>query len=109
MDNQITLLNPEELPQTDEPKSKKPKVNCLGQVLRELMDDIGLRDADVVKATGIPFSSFHGWITDDVNSQLADQNLFKLWQFINKYKKVPLEYLVYGVGDTEEIEEGESA
>lgn len=102
----LTIVPVEQLPETDLPKRKKrPKVNCLGEVLRELMDELGLKDAQVVKETGISFSTFFGWITDDVNSQLADGNLFRLWQYINRFKKVHLEYLVYGVGEAEELEE----
>jgi transcriptional regulator with XRE-family HTH domain len=61
------------------------------------MNERGLRDSEVVKATGIPFSTFHGWVTGDVGAQLADRNLLKLAQFLN----VTLEYLCFGVGSDE--------
>lgn len=98
MENQLTLVPSEELPVTDAPKKVKPRTNCLGEVLRAFMDKHKLKDADVVKATGISWSTFHGWITEDVFCQLADQNLFKLWMFLNKYEPISLEALVYGIG-----------
>lgn len=105
MEENLTLLPAEELPETDEPKKKKPKVNCLGEMVREFMDDYGLKDADMVKGTGIAWGTWHGWVTDDVNCQLVDENLFKLWMFVNKFKSMSLERLVYGVGTDEEENE----
>jgi hypothetical protein len=100
------LLMFEQLPQTDEPKKKrKESPNCLGEILRELMDEIGLKDADIVRGTNIAWSSYHGWVTETVNCQLADKNLLMLWTFLNKYKKVHLEYLLYGIGEIEELED----
>jgi hypothetical protein len=96
-----------DLPETDEPKKKKEKVNCLGEVLREILDEIGLKDADVIKGTGLAWSSYHGWVTEGVESQLAGKNLLKLWTFLNQYKKIPLSYLLYGIGEIEELENGE--
>lgn len=105
----LSLLPSEQLPETDEPKKKKETMNCLGANLREILDELGLKDADVVRGTGIAWSSYHGWITEDVDCQLTDDNLYKLWSFLNRFKKVPLEYLIYGIGDTEELKGNESA
>jgi transcriptional regulator with XRE-family HTH domain len=96
MIDQTIMFEPEELPQTDEPK-KKPKKNVLQDMLIELMDERGLRDADVVKATGIPFPTFHDWITGNVACPLTDENLLKVGRFFN----VDLYYLLYGIGSDE--------
>lgn len=101
--NNLTLLPEEQLPQTDEPKKKKQQVNCLQDMILEFMNEFDLKDADMVKGTGIKWGTWYGWITADVDCQLADRNLFELWKFVNKYKKIPLEYLVYGVGTDGEL------
>lgn len=109
MDDQLKLVPDEQLPQTDEPRKKRETPNCLAEMLREIMDELKLKDADVVRGTGIPFTTIFDWVSEGVDCQLTDGNLFKLWMFLNKFKKIPLEYLVYGVGDTEELEEDEPA
>jgi hypothetical protein len=81
----------------DRLKEKRPKVNQLQEMVIELMNKRGLRDADIIKATGIPWGTWHGWISGDVNAQMADKNLFKIFKFFN----VHLEYLLYGVGSDE--------
>lgn len=96
----------DDLPITDE-KKKKEKVNCLGEILRETLDEFGLKDADVIRGTGIKWSSYFGWVTEQVSCQLCDKNLLVLWQFLNRYKKMDLQYLVYGIGEAEEIEESD--
>jgi hypothetical protein len=78
-------------------KNKKPKVNNLQEIVIELMNERKLRDADVIKATGIPWGTWMGWINGDVKSQLADGNLLKLAKFFN----VHLEYLCFGIGSGE--------
>lgn len=78
-------------------KQKKPKVNALQDVVIDLMNARGLKDADIIKATGIPWATWDGWITGKVGTQLADENLKKLMQFFN----VHLEFLVYGIGNGE--------
>lgn len=104
MDEETQELLFDNLPVTDE-KKKKEKVNCLGEILRETLDEFGLKDADVIKGTGIKWSSYFGWVTEQVSCQLADKNLLMLWQFLNRYKKMDLQYLVYGIGEAEELEE----
>lgn len=94
MTDNLLMFSPDELPQTDEPK-RKPRVNCLQDMLIEIMNERGLKDAEIVKATNIPWATFHGWVSGEVSCQLADQNLLRLAQFLN----VSLEYLVYGIGD----------
>lgn len=99
------LLPEDQFPQTDPGRPKKPRVNCLQETVIEFMDEFNLKDADVIRGTGIKWPTWHGWITGDVNCQLADQNLFKLWMFVNKFKKISLEYLLYGIGDDGENNE----
>lgn len=94
MEETLLMFPPEELPQTDEPK-KKEKVNCLQDILLELMDERNINPAEIVRATQIPWGTFHGWMCGDVICQKADKNLLKLAQFFN----VRLEYLIYGIGD----------
>ena len=105
----LNLIMEIELPVTDVAKKKKEKVNCLAEILREFMDEMGLRDADMVRGSGMAWSSYHGWVVEDVATQLCDLNLLKLWQFMNKFKKIHLEYLVYGIGDMEDLEEEKHA
>lgn len=95
-DENLTLLPVEQLPQTDEPK-KKPRVNCLQDMLLELMDERHISLAMIQKATSIPWATLQGWHDGSVNSQLADRNLLKLAQFFN----VSLAFLVYGLGDSD--------
>lgn len=98
MSEQTPMFSPEEIPETDKPgKKRKETSNCLGEMLRLLMDERGLKDADVVRHTGIAWATWHGWVTEDVQCQLADDNLKKAMQFFN----VHLEYLVFGIGDGE--------
>lgn len=83
------------LPQTDEPK-KTPSVNCLQEILNELMDVNKVEAADIHRATGIAYTTIHDWIHGNVRAQLADRNLLKLAQYFN----VSLEYLCFGIGDS---------
>lgn len=101
-----TILMAIDLPETDEPvRKRKITKNCMGAVLREIMDDLGLKDADVVKGTGISWSTFWGWAVEKVDTQLTDDNLFELWIYLNKFKKIHLETLVYGIGEPEDLDE----
>jgi hypothetical protein len=96
-DTQIPLIS--DLPVTDEPKSKqRPRINCLQDMLLELMDERNVTPAQIQKATGIPWGTLAAWISGSVNCQLADQNLLKLARFFN----VDLFYLLYGIGDGSE-------
>lgn len=94
-----TLPMFEELPvyqeDLDKIKTKKRPSNCLQEIVIELMNERGLKDADIIRATGIAWGTWMGWVNGDVGSQLADENLKKLMHFFN----VHLEYLVYGIGD----------
>jgi transcriptional regulator with XRE-family HTH domain len=94
-DKNLTLLSPDELPQTDQPKKKRDEVNCLSDILRELMDARNVEMSHIHKATGIPYATLSDWLTGKVGAQLADKNLLMLARFFN----VHLHYLVYGVGD----------
>lgn len=105
MESQLKLVPEEQLPVTDEAKPRKETPNCLAFMLREIMDELKLKDADVVRGTGIAFTTLWDWVSEGVDCQLTDGNLFKLWQFLNKYKKIDLQYLVYGVGEMEDYDD----
>lgn len=107
IETNLALLPEEELPVTDEAKKKKPKVNCLQDMVLELMEEFKLKDADIVKGTGISWSTWHGWIMNEVDCQLADQNLLSLWMYLNKFKRIHLETLVYGIGEAESFDKDE--
>lgn len=100
--DQVPMFNgelpvyPEDL---EKVKAKKQSINCLQDMLIELMDKRGVSLADIQKTTSIPWGTLHGWYTGDVIAQKADKNLLALAQ----YFKVPLEYLVYGIGSDEPI------
>ncbi len=91
-DNQTGM--PIDLPVTDEAK-RKPSINCLQDVLLDLMDERKVSLSQIQKATGIKWSTLMGWHDGAVTSQLADKNLLMLAQFFN----VSLEFLIYGIGD----------
>lgn len=88
----------EDLPVTDT-KKVKPKVNCLQDMLIELMDRDKVQLADVQKATGIAWGTLHSWYTQDVQCQLLDWNIFKLAKYFN----VSIHYLAFGVGDDSNV------
>lgn len=92
------LPMPITLPQTDEPKKKVEKFNCLQEILAELMSERSIEMAEIVKATGIKFPTLHDWVKGNVQAQMVDKNLLKLAQFFN----VSLEYLCFGIGDPDE-------
>jgi hypothetical protein len=94
----LSLLPPEQLPQTDEPK-KVEKVNCLQDQLLDLMNERGVSLAEIQASTGIPWGTLMAWHDGKFGSQLADKNLLRLAQFF----KVPLEFLVYGLGSDEPL------
>lgn len=85
-----------DLPQTDEPKEEKPRENCLAEILREQMDKRKLKDVDMVKIAKVPWSTWSGWITEEVRSPLLDGNLKRTWMAL---ETVPLEHLCFGVGE----------
>jgi transcriptional regulator with XRE-family HTH domain len=85
------------MPQTDEPSKKREKVNCLSDILLELMDSRKIEPAQIHKATGIAYTTLSDWMSGKVGTQMADKNLLKLAQFFS----VSLEYLCYGIGSEE--------
>lgn len=85
-----------DLPVTDV-KKEKPRINCLQDILLELMEERKVQPVDIHKATGIPFSTLSGWILGDVGSQLLDKNIFEL----SKYFNVSINYLGFGHGTDE--------
>lgn len=96
MIEQPKLLPDDQLPVTDEVKAK-PKVNCLQDILLELMDERKVTLAQIQKETNIPWGTLMGWHNGDVNSQQADRNLLALSKFFN----VSLHYLLFGMGDSD--------
>lgn len=97
----LSLVPEDQLPQTDEPKKQRPKVNCLQDILLELMDERKIAPVEIQKATGIPWATLHGWIVGDVATQKTDKNLLELARFFN----VSLEYLCFGIGDDAPVRE----
>jgi transcriptional regulator with XRE-family HTH domain len=93
-DENLKLFSPEEMPQTDEAKKEKVRVNCLSEILREVMYERKIEAVDIHKATGISYSTLSGWMLNGVNSQLADKNLLELGKFLN----LDLYYLLFGIG-----------
>lgn len=92
MTEQVPMFS--DLPETDAPKAK-PRINCLQDILLELMDERKVNPAQIQKTTGIPWSTLQGWITGSVSAQLADKNVLSL----ARYFSVSLEYLLFGIGD----------
>lgn len=80
-------------------KAKKPQVNALQEIVIEIMNELGLKDVEVVKETKIPFTTFYDWVSGQTRTQLADENLLKLFVFFReKMPDLTLEYLIYGTG-----------
>jgi hypothetical protein len=105
MESQLKLVPEEQLPVTDEAKPRKETPNCLQDQLIEIMYELKIKDADLVKATGVPFTTIFDWVSGGVDCQLTDGNLFKVWSYLNKFKRIPLEFLVYGIGDMEDYDD----
>lgn len=82
----MRLKKPEEL--------KKIRVNCLQEMLAELMTRDGVELVDVQKATGIPWGTLHSWAVESVSCQKLDINILQLARFFN----VSINYLAFGVG-----------
>lgn len=96
MENQPTLFNLDELPQTDEPKKKQGEPeNCLQDMLLELMNERKVTLAAIQRATEIPWGTLMDWHNGGVRTQKADRNLLKLAQFFN----VSTDYLCWGIGE----------
>lgn len=87
---------PLDLPETDQ-KKVKPKVNYMQEILAELMAERKITDAQVVKATGIPWPTWDCWVKCRVGAQMADKNLLNVARFFN----VSIEYLCFGIGSDE--------
>ena len=87
------LLSVEHLPQTDEPK-KKTKVNCLQDMMLDLMVERKITLAQIHKETRIPQSTLSEWRSGAVETQKVDWKLFAL----ARYFDVTLDYLCFGVG-----------
>lgn len=83
---------PEDL---EKSKKKKDSVNCLQDILIELLDARGVQLSDVQKATKIPWGTLIDWYSGDNETQRTDENLLRLAQYFN----VTIEYLCYGIGD----------
>lgn len=99
MENQAPMF--QELPVYEDDlgkaRKKRPQVNCLQDMLLELMNKRMVTLAQIHKATKIPWATLQNWHDATVNSQLADKNLLELARFFN----VSLFYLVYGIGTDE--------
>lgn len=63
------------------------------------MNERGLNDAEVIRATGVPESTWSGWITGEVVSPRLDENFKKTFLFFN----VHAEYLLFNIGTKEPV------
>jgi hypothetical protein len=96
---QVPLLPAEELPQTDPAKPKKEKVNCLQDMMIEIMNERKIELAEIQRETGIPWGTLYAWYSGEVSAQLLDRNILKLAQFFN----VSIHYLGFGIGEDENV------
>lgn len=94
MGENLTLVPPEEMPQTDEPKKKeKLTINELQTNLLKLLERDKVELARVQEATGIPWGTFYSWYKKDVTAQLLDINIKELADFFD----VSVDFLAFGV------------
>lgn len=81
----------------DNPETERKMLNCLQEMMLELMEKKGCSLADIQRETSIPWGTLYAWYIGDVRSQLLEHNVLVL----AKYFGVPLEYLAFGIGDSE--------
>src|SRR5690554_2441019 len=79
-------------------RAKKKSINCLQEMLLELMEERSVSLARIHKETGIPFSTLMDWHNGESKSQMLEENILKLARYFN----VSLEYLCFGIGSDEE-------
>jgi hypothetical protein len=86
---------------------KYGQTNVMQESILEFMAKFKLKDVDMVNGTGIPWGTYYPIITGETEAPLADKNLLRLWQFMNKFAVVPLHWLLFGIGDMEPLPEKE--
>jgi hypothetical protein len=89
----LSMFSPEEIPETDEAKKKKVSINQLQENLLKLMNRDKVEAADIVKETGIPFPTLHGWYSADVSSQLLDLNIKELVDYFD----VSIDFIAFSI------------
>src|SRR5688500_18428788 len=100
----LPILPLEQLPQTDPAKPEEKGVNYLQEAILEWMDRTGNQPALLHKEAGIAYPTLSDWILGEVRTQLVDKNLFNLW----RVTRIPLPYLLFGVGPDEEKDDVET-
>lgn len=84
LDNENLLLVPiEQLPQTDDGKKEKVKVNNLQENFIFLLNKKGCSLADVQRETLIPWTTVWGWLMGSVEKQMLDINVKELATFFD--------------------------
>lgn len=92
MNEQLTIVPPEEMPQTDEPKSKRVVINQLQENLLKLLERDKCSLADVQKATMVPWPTIYGWYKGEVLTQLLDINIKE----VADYFDVSVDFIAFG-------------
>lgn len=78
-------------------------VSCFQSMLIDLTNELKLKDAEVVRESGVSFSTYYSWLNGSSENPMAGEELFKIWQFFRRYKpKLSLECLVYGADASDE-------
>jgi hypothetical protein len=70
------------------------KVNCLLEIVAELMDERKISMSDIQKATDIPWATLHCWLIEG-KPQTLDGNILAL----SKYFNCSINYLAFGIGE----------
>lgn len=70
---------------------------CFQEIILEIMSERKLTDAQIVRDTGISWGTWYSWVTGEVKAPLLNGNLLAL----SKYFNVSINYLAFGVGDSE--------
>lgn len=98
--NQLPFFENIPMDNPDGKKKKKKKYgNCIGDVLREILEERKLSIAKIHKDTEIPFPTIDDW-SKSKSVPLTDENLY----ILKKYLGVSIEYLCYGTGIRSSLE-----
>jgi hypothetical protein len=75
-------------------RAKAKNVNCLLEIVAELMDERKISMADIQRETDIPWATLHSWLIDG-KSQILDGNIMALSKFFD----CSINYLAFGIGE----------
>jgi hypothetical protein len=76
-------------------RKKAASVNCLSEILRELIDEWKISLADVQRGTGIAWPTLQGYFSGKVKTQMLDGNILALSKFFG----CSINYLAFGIGE----------